>query len=250
MPLYLYALAPAILPRLRLRGFGGAIVRRVRVQEILAMVSEIGAAPPLTEAALRIHQDVIDRLFAAVTILPTRFGTLLADTKDAVRMLREREEVFSRTMAHLAGKAEISVKATWDDCAPASAADKMESGRGFLAKRLESLAPIRAYQERAAKAGGEIHRFLSAKALAGLVRAGRGNQFFDGDYLVWAKKPLPFLRACDEARKRWPGYAFTVTGPWPPAAFAARLTSEKSLSAGQDLCGGNFLRLFTAKKEG
>jgi len=247
LPLYLYAIAPAKLPRLRVRGFDGAIVRRVRVDEILAMVSEIDAAPPLTEESLRMHQDVIDRLFAVVTILPIRFGTLLADTSGAVRMLRERKDVFSRTLAHLAGKAEISVKAAWDEFEPVPTPHGAKSGRGFLAKRLEVLAAVRAYQERATEAGREIHHLLSTKALAGVTTVGRANQFFNGDYLVRAKTPAPFLRICEEARERWQNYSFSVTGPWPPAAFAARLTRVESRTDGQDLCTGNFWQLLTPK---
>lgn len=122
MPLYIYALVEIrgarrgspvdrpIGPRSR-KGVRGERTRMHPAGRIGAIVGEIDLAPEPIESALRAHDAIVrqaDRAWTAV--LPVRFGTTVADERALRRLIQDRRQRFTRALAHVRGRVQMTVR--------------------------------------------------------------------------------------------------------------------------------------------
>jgi hypothetical protein len=112
---YVYGIVPSdALPKLTRRGVADADdVRTVAVEGVAAIVSDLASAPVrASRANLMAHSDVLQEAIQASTVLPMRFGFVMAND-DAVReeLLRARFNELERLLREMAGRVELSVKA-------------------------------------------------------------------------------------------------------------------------------------------
>jgi hypothetical protein len=98
-------------------GIGGAEPRLVRAHELGALVSDIDADEiALGRDAMTAHARVLEQALAAGTVLPMRFGVVMADD-DAVRdeLLDAHGTQLRAQLADLAGKVELKLRASYDE---------------------------------------------------------------------------------------------------------------------------------------
>ncbi len=77
--------------------------------------SEFGALPKeQTVRALLAHQQVVEHVMRNHPVLPVKFGTVLASSREVRRLLSQAYSQLASALADIQDKVEIEVAATWD----------------------------------------------------------------------------------------------------------------------------------------
>ncbi len=194
---------------LRARPMGGAF----------AIVERRADVPPAELGSLRAHQAVVSRLAnAAPAILPVRFGTLLEE--DALdEVLNERDEEIAEAFALVRHRAQFTWRRDQPSASKAPETLKVSGSTGGGA----------AYLRRAANAANPTppaaFRLLRDRLHAFVVRerfqpAASGTP--DTLYQLIEKTAIGrYRKVADALALTAPDV--TVSGPWPPFAFAPEL---------------------------
>ena len=217
MSWYVFALVDAV-PAGRLgRGLTAALRARP-IAGAYAIVERRADVPPAELGSLRAHQAIVSRLAKAVpAILPVRFGTLLdADALD--QALEERDEEIAEALALVRHR----VQFTWRRARPASAATRRRRMSGSDDHGSPGTAYLRRAARDAAPAPPAAFRPLRRRLQAFVVRelfepAANGRP--DTLYQLVEKTAVPRYRVTADALTLANDVA-TVSGPWPPFAFA------------------------------
>jgi gas vesicle protein GvpL/GvpF len=237
------AVDPAHEVQLLADGPLAGVTSRVSLHEFdeTALPERLGDAVWL-EQKIRAHEQVLERVLSAVSVVPCRFCTVYRSETDLRRFLSERREPLQAALERVNGRVELGVKAFVDRgrfvAGRASRNDKIRE----LHERAASLAEGRAYLERRrleqlvsseverlrSSASGDIHARLLARAGDGLPLAlqapevsGRDEEMiFHGAYLVGAdERKFEAALGTLAAEYRDAGVEFELTGPWPPYNF-------------------------------
>jgi hypothetical protein len=116
---YVYGIAPASEPTdVKAPGVGApqAGVRRIVHRDVAALVSDIEAGPLAAARELRAHWRVLEEATARATVLPVRFGTVMESDEAVVeQFLAPRHDHLAGQLAQLAGKVQLTVKATYEE---------------------------------------------------------------------------------------------------------------------------------------
>ncbi|PYQ55736.1 MAG: hypothetical protein DMF78_01125 [Acidobacteria bacterium] len=230
-PLYLYALVGEPPARPLPRGMAGERLRLVDCDGVLAAVGEMGEAPPLDPDALRSHDAAVRALSGDAGLLPARFGSVLRDEDELRAALRPRAAALRAALERVRGCEQMTLRMAWSgqesgsnertEPEPDTDTDTdTETGHGpgtrYLARR-------RAEQE-SARAIPEVARLLDA--VAALVRderleSHRRPPLIASAYHLVARGSLEAYRArVEAAAAREVDLHVTLSGPWPPYAFA------------------------------
>jgi hypothetical protein len=215
---YLYAISGAVEAPVAGEGLQARPLRSVAAAGLAAVVSDHdGDRPAATEAQLWAHERVVEELMADRTLLPMRFGSLLADDRAAQAFLRARRDELQRGLRHVAGAIELGVRVAWSDAGgqPDDPGFTAGSGAAYLMGMLDCRRRARDLADRVDASLAGLARARRSRVLA------RPNLPFSGAYLV--------DRECQEAfRERVRALGAEVedaeivcTGPWPPYGFTA-----------------------------
>jgi gas vesicle protein GvpL/GvpF len=237
------AVDPAHDVELLAEGPLAGVASRVSLEEFdeAALPERLGDAVWL-EQKIRAHEQVLERMLSAVSVVPCRFCTVYRSESELRRFLSERREPLLAALERVSGRVELGVKAFVDRerfvAGQAPRNDKirelreraasMAEGRAYLERRrLEQLVSSEVERLRST-ASSDIHARLLARAGDGLPLAlqapdvsGREEEMiFHGAYLVGAdeRKFEAVLRSL-AAEYRDAGVEFELTGPWPPYNF-------------------------------
>jgi hypothetical protein len=91
-------------------------VRRIPHGSIAALVSPVEAGQVTAARALRSHWRVLEDVAARTTVLPIRFGTVMAGDQAVVdEFLAPRHDELAAALAELAGKVQLTVKGFYDE---------------------------------------------------------------------------------------------------------------------------------------
>lgn len=181
--------------------------------------------PALSEAALRRqHQIVVALSHATDAILPVRFGALL-DLDELVQLVRLRRGVLRRALQRVRGHDQMTLR-VFGSRSPRRArqspvAAESASGRDYLLGR--------AAASRAAltPAGRAILEAVRPLVSAQRIDAGRGGVQATINHLVTRGSGPRYRRlVAASIAKMTPTPAVTVSGPWPPFAFAPDIWSS------------------------
>ena len=241
MPWYVYALVDAI-PSARP---GHGLSRPLRIREIgggFVVVERRADVPPAEFGSLRKHQEIVMRLANAVpAILPVRFGTLLDDEaldealaerdqeiRDAFALVRHRVQFTWRrpaprrsnkvhdTATH-EGYSALTTGAGSDSDADLSGAGTGGPGAGaeYLRRvaRAANPAPPPAFRT----LRDTLHAFVIQEKFQPAL-AGMPDTLYQ---LIEKNAQARYLAMADAIVLTNP--VFTVSGPWPPFAFAPEM---------------------------
>ena len=237
------AVDPAHDVELVVEGPLAGVASRVSLQEFdeARLADRLGDAVWLEEK-IRAHEQVLDRVLRAASIVPCRFCTVYRGESELRRFLSERKEALQAALDRVHGQVEVGVKAFVDrDRFVAGQATGNETirqlqeraaskaaGTAYLEhRRLEQLVSAEVERLRSS-ASRDIHSRLLARADDGLTLAlqapevsGRDNEMiFHGAYLVDAAE-TEFEAALGSLAADYSdqGVEFELTGPWPPYNF-------------------------------
>lgn len=232
-------------------GVGGAPLSFLEAGPLTAVVGAVASedlAPPETEqeeaawleAAVRAHENVLERCLEPGPVVPMRFATTLREDSDVRTFLRERETELATSLEWLQGRREWGVKAFLRD--PGALAGHVLAARQDLATRereLEGRSPGASYLARKrldqelALAGDELvaelvegaHQRLTAAAIDARLTAGRQPRAerlrLNGAYLVAEADEAAFRAQVVELGRAHAevGLQYELTGPWPAYNF-------------------------------
>ena len=109
---HVYGVVPAAArPALEENG-----VRLIPHRDIAALVSDMERSDPRAVNVLRTHWRVLEKASASTTVLPVRFGTVMADDRAVVEEFLERShDAIAATLAEMAGKVQLTVKGFYEE---------------------------------------------------------------------------------------------------------------------------------------
>lgn len=227
MSLYVYALV-AKAPREGLGGgMNGEALRVVTCGGLLAVVGDMSAPPAVTSTALREHDRAIRRMTAITdAVLPMRFGSMVDGEIELARRLEPAEAALEAALVRVAGREQMTVRVyerqpRADEgtriAVPAAAAADLGPGSRYLLERRRTL-------------DSGPHRGALDAVLAVSAAFIRGQR-------IESHGSRPLIASVHHLIERGQGEAYaavlhagtadlidaavTVSGPWPPYAFAS-----------------------------
>jgi Gas vesicle synthesis protein GvpL/GvpF len=183
------------------------------------------------------HEQLIESLLGAGTVLPMKLFTLFQNDARAVAAMNRSRPRIQRALARLRGCAEWGLRLRMDEkellraAAGPPAREPPASGTAFL-QRKKSLrdATVKVKKDARGQAD-EVHDLLCAAARDARRRPPADNALggprllLDAAYLVERRAAARFRQAVEEVRGRLgKGYDLDVSGPWPAYHFVADLT--------------------------
>jgi hypothetical protein len=219
MAWYVFALVDAIPSRSAGKGLTGPLSIR-KLAGAFVVVERRADVPPVEFGSLKKHQDVVVRLAKQVpAILPVRFGTLLepehleesvqerdAEIAEAFDVVRDRVQFTWRSRGRGSGIGDRGSVATRS--LPKSGAEYLRR-----AARAANPAPPAAFRALRSALGLLIVQQRYQPAKAGIPEAVY--------HLVEKTRGDRYAAAADAIMKKDP--RLTVTGPFPPFAFAPEI---------------------------
>jgi hypothetical protein len=149
---YVYGVVPASeTADLDERGVGSppAEVRRIRHRDVAALVSDVEPGPLAAARDLRGHWRVLEAAGAAATVLPVRFGTVLPDDRAVVdEFLAPAHDRLRAALAELAGRVQLTVKATYEEEALMRSVVESSPAVARLRERVRGVPEAAAYYDR------------------------------------------------------------------------------------------------------
>lgn len=192
----------------------------MRCAGLLVAVSPLSAAPAPRVSTLRRHDAVVRRLAArAEAALPFRFGTFVDDASTLARRLNAQGHALRRALKLVAGREQMTLRVygpSVDRRRDAARASGRGSGARYLASRLAA--------DRRRRSVPEIEPLRAA--LAKLIVAERAERhdrpplLASVYHLVERGRSRAYRRAVSIARTRLGRVDLSISGPWPPYAFA------------------------------
>jgi len=221
-PVYLYAVLAEPPAGALPSGMSGEPVRLVACDDVWAAVGDVASAPAVDEASLRAHDAAVRRLAAgAAALLPARFGSLAGDERALCEALRPRLDAFREGLRAVRGCEQMTLRLARENAAGPASTTAVTSpasagpGTRYLDARRASAGDPRAIPE--------VARALDA--LAPLVRGERRERherppLLASVYHLVARESLDAYRTAVATAAREAGLRVTISGPWPPYAFA------------------------------
>jgi hypothetical protein len=241
---YVYGVIASTARAPSAKGIGGAAVRSIPAGELAAVASDIDPGSlQLGRDAMTAHAKVLEDAVALTTVLPMRFGVVMAD-EDTVRrdLLEAHGPELRAQLDELAGKAELRLRATYDEeqlMREAAAQDPeilrlRDSLRGVPEDatyygRIQLGELVAAAVQRTRQADAEaILRELTPLAVA--VEAGDSGLervALNASFLVERDRIPQFDERVDQIGRAQAGrLRFKYTGPLPPHSFVHMATAE------------------------
>lgn len=208
MALYVIALTDTCLQKLTI---GRRTLRTVDIDGIYAVCESRRVAPPLTDDELREqHALVVDVARRVRAVLPVRFGALV-EKHALVTLVQSHDAAIRQGLEDVRGRVQMTVRVVGPH--PPRSAVRASTGREYLEQRRRSAFPLLPRPARSLLA--------AVRPLAARERQepGAGGLLATIYHLIDADAVRRYNRTAEIAANR----ATTVTGPWPPFAFAPQL---------------------------
>jgi hypothetical protein len=213
--------------------------RLVESNGLAALVSSVPAERlRVRRSDLHAHLRALEKLFEQTTVLPCRFGTVLASEDDVrLHLLDARREELHGLLERVQGHAQLNVKAVYDEpevLREVAAGDPRIAGASERARglgdagyfeniQLGELIAARLEGRRADDAE-RIHARLAALASDVVVDTGDGDPLLvlKAFFLVERGLVERFDRELESlAQEEAPAIRFELVGPLPPTAFVS-----------------------------
>lgn len=209
-------------------------LRNIPCQGIGAIAGDLlpGMGTATMDDVLR-HERIVEQLMGRFTLLPVRFGTILADDGQVASLLAAHAPAFERNFKRVAHRVELGVKVLWaahryeretEDSSEWTARCAREGaagpGKQYLFKRLQALAVADERRRRAMDLTEAIHRRLLANAAEGACAPSVSlNLVMNAHYLVEKTEIESFRQTVMRLESEQPDLSFLCSGPWPPYNF-------------------------------
>jgi|TARA_B110000503_G_scaffold116292_1_gene175280 hypothetical protein len=193
-----------------------ADLRLIKFEGLTALVKASDAELSRESSAVMAYGDQIMRIHQQTTLIPVRYGSLLADEQEVIKHLTEYSAHYHSLLAKLDDCEEVGIRMTLIDNDNETNAQQA-SGQAYLLarKHVYSVPELAAQQET-----------LINHTLAGLYREHRASlSLFNGQrtYLLSYLVPRATLMQFKEGYfdlAAGMGANVTLSGPWPPYNFS------------------------------
>jgi hypothetical protein len=226
MSLYVYALVAKAPTEGLGSGMNGEALRVVACGGLLAVVGDMAVPPAVTATALREHDRAIRRMTAVTdAVLPMRFGSMADGELELARRLEPAEAALAAALARVASREQMTVRVYERH------ARGQDSASGVVPPGAADLGPGARYLlERRRTAAHDSHSAALDAVLAAPAAFVRGQR-------IESHGSPPLIASVHHLIERGQGEAYTavvhagtadlidaavsVSGPWPPYAFAS-----------------------------
>jgi hypothetical protein len=235
---YVYAIPPAAAAgTVPGDGVAGSPVRLVLDGDLAALVSDLDGDAPHAAREVRAHWRVVEEASKHATVIPVRFGTVMAGDDDVRdNLLAPEAEQLAELLGELRGRVQLTVKGTYDDERLLREVVDASGAIGALRRRVGTLPEAAGYYDRirlgelvaaeVARHREEDSRLAMARlgqvAIAGREEpAGGPDAAFNLSFLVARDGVDAFGAAVGELRRELGDrVVIRYLGPLPPYSFA------------------------------
>jgi hypothetical protein len=213
-PSYVYAVLDAPGPQ-GIEGAQGERIDSLPAGSVWLAVGDVAGPPAATPDALQAHDAAIRRLHAAASsLLPARFGQIAPDRETLVRRFAPASATLRETLALVAGCSQMTLRIFGLAPPPAPDAGPGSPGTQYLENR-RRLASGAGFSPGIDALRDAVAPWLRAERAAWDADTGRLTFYHlvPGDHLAE-------YRAAIEPRRAAISQRCTLSGPWPPYAFA------------------------------
>jgi Gas vesicle synthesis protein GvpL/GvpF len=136
-----------------------AQVRRIAHRDVAALVSDVEPGELTAAGLLRAHWRVLEEAGAGCTVLPVRFGTVMAGDRAVVdEFLSPTHDDLAARLSELAGKVQLTVKGFYEEAPLMRGVVERSPAIAKLRARVQELPEAAAYYERI-----ELGRLVAAE---------------------------------------------------------------------------------------
>jgi hypothetical protein len=214
-----------------------ADVRRVTHGDVAALVSDAEPGELTASRVLRRHWRVLEEAGATATVLPVRFGTVMAGERAVTdELLAPRHDELAAELAGLAGKVQLTVKGFFEEQALMRGVVEGSPAVARLRERVRGLPEAASYYERielGQLVAAEVERARERDTALVLERLGplavatsreppaTPDSAVNAAFLVERERVEEFSRAVGELGRELEGRVrIRYVGPLPPYSFA------------------------------
>jgi hypothetical protein len=124
-------------------------VRLIAHREVAALVRDVESSDLQASSVLRTHWRVLENASASATVLPVRFGTVMADDRAVVeQFLEPSHDGLAAALADMAGKVQLTVKGFYEENALMAGIVKQSPAIARLREDVRRLPEAAAYYKR------------------------------------------------------------------------------------------------------
>jgi len=212
--LYVFALTRDIAAPFE---YDGHQIEFIALNGFGAAVERVAEPPQVSEATLRTQHEIVMRISTFVdAVLPARFGAFV-DDRELEQLLVMRQDVIQQALDLVHGRVQMTIRVR--DGAPATVRPDVAgtvpatSGTAYLEAR--RAAAVRTLPPGAASMTAPVRRLVAAER----SESGPGRSVASIYHLIERRHVNQYRTALSSVESS----AVTVTGPWPPFAFAPDL---------------------------
>lgn len=197
--------------------FEGHRVEFISVAGFVAAIEHVDAPPSLSEASLRLQHEIVLRIATRVNeILPVRFGAMM-DPQELERLLTSRKGLLEDALDLVRSRVQMTIRVRHNEpIAPAvklSPASGKVTGTAYLEGRRAATSPPPS--SAAATMIVAVREFVVAERHDSAPRSGTAATY----HLIERRDVQPYRAALSHLDVA----VGSVSGPWPPFAFAPDL---------------------------
>jgi hypothetical protein len=226
-----------VVPAAERTEIASAPVRRVTHRDVAALVSDVAEDQLMASRVVRLHWRVLEEAGASATVLPVRFGTVMAGDDAVVDdFLAPRHDDLVAGLAELAGKVQLTVKGFFDEEALMRGVVEHSPAVARLRARVRGVPEAASYYQRielGELVAAEVERARDADTTLVLDRLAplavavsreppaTIDAAVSAAFLVERERVDEFSRAVGELGKELAGRVrLRYVGPLPPYSFA------------------------------
>ncbi len=217
-------------------GISGERLYLISQQNISALASNYSAGqePWKKEKALEFAQ-IIETFSEKYTLLPVRFGTVVAADTDITKLLKTHYEAFENNLKKVENKSEFGLKVLWDfEKVKVEMKNKPEvtglrsddyfsknsTTTNYLFGKIKKLKLDDAIMHFVDEFIESLNSRLNSISFdANFKKMVSGSIMLDAVFLINKKNHGQFKAAVVSLGDQYPGLQFLITGPWPPYSF-------------------------------
>lgn len=166
------------------------------------------------------HARVVAACFQLATVLPFRFGTIFPNDELLRRSIRSNQRNFLLNLSQLAGKSEMHLRLTIDDCCREQVLAMSSATHTYLSDLRQSATRQRERQTRARALSTQLNRMFSplSEEIA-CRRLDNGKIQLDVSHLIATRTVERYVNKFGAVREIMRDCHMQLTGPRPPYHF-------------------------------
>jgi len=240
---YLYCVADTTDQKeIRLPGLRGNKVYLASFKDISAVISAVPFREMSTNVEdLMAHQEVVAEVRKSATVLPIRFGVILRNDENVVRLLSNSYQEYRNKLSKFRGKDEFGIKMllgkenrTAIEKMAIEQSEEIKSlreqiaaagGRGasyFLRMKLDDAKKNQTYRVIDSLVSEVNAKLKAASEEQSLLKSDLAQIIFNASYLVGSENAEKFKSVVSELQESYRssyGIEIHLSGPWAPYSF-------------------------------